>query len=408
MKKLLSLILTLALIAGVSVIGANAQQSKDNFHIIENPAIDGSETIGFTNPEGWENVYAYAYCSQPNWCGTTENAPYPGEKVEKTFVKGYGEIYTYTFASGLFEDVIFNDGTMEEPNIDLYKGRIFELLDIENNLEYEYYYDEIYEHYLSTADETPEYVLVWLESNMVSPILTIDILGDYVLKGYNAYYPFEYGYGVYLPKEDKVMSIEKAYREGVQGIKAAFEKIPRMAILIGDSNRDGKLSIKDSTLIQKVLAKMQTIYLDDLSDWNLEGKLPIGYTTDFNRDGRLTIQDATAIQKHLAKIEPELDEELQLMIDDILALGSEAFTDDSIIITLNGNYNPYTPYDFPEYDFERVEQIGGIYNEYDPDVYALYLKNPGTENIIEAIKAIWHRLDKDIEYIEINAIAYPD
>lgn len=56
----------------------------------------------------------------------------------------------------------------------------------------------------------------------------------------------------------------------------------------GDVNRDGKLNIRDATLIQKYLAKMVTA--DDLSL----------LAADYNLDGKINIKDATTIQKKLA------------------------------------------------------------------------------------------------------------
>lgn len=62
------------------------------------------------------------------------------------------------------------------------------------------------------------------------------------------------------------------------------------ATLLGDTNLDGELNIKDSTLIQKHLANIET----------LEG---LGKpAADFNADGKITIQDATAIQKRIANV----------------------------------------------------------------------------------------------------------
>ncbi|MBQ7385535.1 MAG: RICIN domain-containing protein [Ruminococcus sp.] len=58
----------------------------------------------------------------------------------------------------------------------------------------------------------------------------------------------------------------------------------------GDVNNDGKLNIRDATLIQKYIAKMVTA-----SDINL-------LAADFNLDSRINIKDATNIQKTIAGI----------------------------------------------------------------------------------------------------------
>ncbi len=58
----------------------------------------------------------------------------------------------------------------------------------------------------------------------------------------------------------------------------------------GDVNNDGKLNIRDATLIQKYIAKMVTA-----NDINL-------LAADFNLDSRINIKDATTIQKTIAGI----------------------------------------------------------------------------------------------------------
>lgn len=58
----------------------------------------------------------------------------------------------------------------------------------------------------------------------------------------------------------------------------------------GDVNNDGKLNIRDATLIQKYIAKMVTV-----NDINL-------LAADFNLDSRINIKDATNIQKTIAGI----------------------------------------------------------------------------------------------------------
>ena len=59
---------------------------------------------------------------------------------------------------------------------------------------------------------------------------------------------------------------------------------------LGDVNRDGKLNIRDATLIQKVLAK-----LEQFDDEQL-------ILADYLSDGKVNIKDATQIQKKIANI----------------------------------------------------------------------------------------------------------
>ncbi len=64
--------------------------------------------------------------------------------------------------------------------------------------------------------------------------------------------------------------------------------------ILGDVNHDGKVNIKDATLIQKFAAKLQ-----DFTDAEK-------FRADVNADTKVNIKDATAIQKFVAKIETGL------------------------------------------------------------------------------------------------------
>lgn len=59
-------------------------------------------------------------------------------------------------------------------------------------------------------------------------------------------------------------------------------------VAVGDANNDGKVNVRDATLIQKDLAKVTEL-------------TPLGnQVSDVNFDGKLTVKDATAIQKQIA------------------------------------------------------------------------------------------------------------
>ena len=61
--------------------------------------------------------------------------------------------------------------------------------------------------------------------------------------------------------------------------------------ILGDVNGDGKVNIKDATMIQKAAAKIIELTDDE--------KL----RADVNSDNKNNVKDATAIQKFVAKIE---------------------------------------------------------------------------------------------------------
>lgn len=65
----------------------------------------------------------------------------------------------------------------------------------------------------------------------------------------------------------------------------------QIAYMIGDVDNNGKVNVKDATLIQKYVAKISTLTQRDL------------LSADVTADGKVNIKDATAIQKYIAKIE---------------------------------------------------------------------------------------------------------
>lgn len=83
-----------------------------------------------------------------------------------------------------------------------------------------------------------------------------------------------------------VHSIYDAEKDGKETLSALSANINLTSV--GDVNGDGKVNIKDVTLIQKFLANLETL--------GAIGK----EVSDVNSDSRVTIKDATAIQKKIA------------------------------------------------------------------------------------------------------------
>ncbi len=79
--------------------------------------------------------------------------------------------------------------------------------------------------------------------------------------------------------------------------------------LMGDADSNGKVNVKDATIIQKHAAKLLTLIGDAT------------FCADVNFDGKINVKDATAIQKYLAKIEVEYP------IGDVI---SEAIADENM------------------------------------------------------------------------------
>ncbi len=86
-------------------------------------------------------------------------------------------------------------------------------------------------------------------------------------------------------------SDDEASKDEATGDEASKdEQDPLNEFLVGDVDLDGKITIKDATMIQKALADLLTLSYESET------------LADVDRDGIITIKDATAIQKYLADI----------------------------------------------------------------------------------------------------------
>ncbi|MDO4419284.1 MAG: CotH kinase family protein [Ruminococcus sp.] len=74
-------------------------------------------------------------------------------------------------------------------------------------------------------------------------------------------------------------------------LSSEFHKAVYKSIILGDANLDGKVNIKDATVIQKAVAKISSLEGDNF------------IAADVNADDKLSVQDATNIQKFAANYE---------------------------------------------------------------------------------------------------------
>lgn len=101
-----------------------------------------------------------------------------------------------------------------------------------------------------------------------------------------------------LPVETTTASVDETEPESTEVTETTSATHPTEIVeevvgIIGDANKDGKVNIKDATIIQKHIAKMET---------GVEIVLEIA---DCFEDGKINIKDATLIQKFLAKYETD-------------------------------------------------------------------------------------------------------
>lgn len=168
------------------------------------------------------------------------------------------------------------------------------------------YYSEGYEYFSAdvsaTEDELlPDYVLIRISTGAYGAMFAADMFGDYVIYDNYIGSPFVYGIGVYIPKSGEIYDLIKAYEMGIEGIENVFTEA-KVGRLMGDMDADRKLTVKDATYIQKVVAGFEGFSVDYIYASSFDDTLPCS-VADFNRDREMNIKDATAIQKRLAGIE---------------------------------------------------------------------------------------------------------
>ncbi len=183
----------------------------------------------------------------------------------------------------------------------LYEARFIELY--ENAIFSELHeYDELYYHY----DENGEidWALIYECSYNAPPWEYHRIFKDRVFM-YGDHYPFSFGYGLYDVKEDKFYDIisDGFDYSKYEDLEEVFESF-NLGYLIGDADRDGRLTILDATLIQRLVAGL-TDFDDEIIDYYDDTLSEAGFPkfiSDFDCDGERTVLDATAIQLKLAKL----------------------------------------------------------------------------------------------------------
>ena len=161
--------------------------------------------------------------------------------------------------------------------------------------------------------------------------------------------------------------------------------------LSGDVNNDKKLTIKDATLIQKYLVKLPEAM--DIVENHPLGEYIMDYDYNSATTPDVDIKDVTRIQQKLAKIFAEDDR--------------PRFAYDHIIVSFDEkDVREYTLEDFPEYEFERIERWEAL--SFDCVTLTLYLKNPGKENVIDAVNSLKYREGSEFWTVHADGVMYPD
>ncbi len=117
-----------------------------------------------------------------------------------------------------------------------------------------------------------------------------EIIDDLLIIGSKYTHSDDNPTGLFAVTESGVIrTLKEGFDLNVLHIDQVAMTLPHVYV-IGDADYDWKLTIKDATMIQKILAGLK----------DYEDVVCVSRPEDKDRDGRVTIKDATAIQKQIA------------------------------------------------------------------------------------------------------------
>lgn len=160
------------------------------------------------------------------------------------------------------------------------------------------HYKELYYHY--TDDGELDWVLVQGLGYRERPALLYRIVGNRLLSNSSCFIPFDGTMGVYDVAKRIYYDVTDDVLNRYDGLADVYMEMG-IGRLIGDIDRDDKLSIIDATIMQRCEAKTTDYPADDEVEYrNSDDQLR--YYSDFNRDGSRDILDATCIQRYLTNL----------------------------------------------------------------------------------------------------------
>ncbi len=166
----------------------------------------------------------------------------------------------------------------------------------------EYRYKETYCH----EDENGDIDWVMVEAYEITNVLIgapyFEIIGHRAVTSDVRNIPFSFGCGIYDVKQDRFFDILTAYPERYDGLEEVFTATS-YGKLLGDMDKDNKITVIDATMIQQCLASLRDFGADDEIIFLEETWSQVKRYSDYDADGETTIIDATKIQRHLASID---------------------------------------------------------------------------------------------------------
>lgn len=296
---------------------SNAHGGSDNnvtFHMFSFELVDGDfskveaptgKTVFFTNNKNWSDVCIFFW-------GGSDSTEWPGVPMEYAYTNDNGEdVYQYTLDPST-PNIIFNNGNKGQQTVDIttdvedYKGFYLTTSFADNgNTKWNVDTWDVPKPTVptepTTAPTEPTGSTVVTEatepsgsSAVTEPTESTDPTQP-ASSTAAVTEPTESGATEPSSSNAPASSTAPASSEGTTASTEPSETtgagIELKAYLMGDADLNGKVNVKDATIIQKHAAHLLSLIGD------------AEVTADVNADAKLNVKDATVIQKYLAKME---------------------------------------------------------------------------------------------------------
>lgn len=148
------------------------------------------------------------------------------------------------------------------------------------------------------------WVLLQGDTNISQETLCYEVVGDRVFRDSCYHVPFDLTYGVYDMEVSRFYDLTHIKNKPYYAqVCAELDRLD-LGEKIGDINRDGRLDIGDATEHQRCIAEFCDYPQNDgvgAADYYTKGSDTVSYLSDVNRDGKRDINDVTAVQRILSE-----------------------------------------------------------------------------------------------------------
>ena len=261
--------------------GTTTSANTDNSETPEKPL---ERNIYFTTDLDWEDVHYYV------WSTGYVPTEWPGEEAELQEITETGDKIYKATVSNEISYIIFNNGFDGEQTIDIpitaknnfytttdSTGRVNEAKENIYNVNSGFYEDKT-----PTTSTVPPVTTEPTESTPDTPIESIPVTKP------SSTDPSENTEPTTNTDKTTESSVTTSATTVTTETTSVTTEPTDTELLLGDVNLDSKVNIKDVTVLQKHLAKIQILSEISLS------------VSDTTKDGKITISDATKIQKKIA------------------------------------------------------------------------------------------------------------